>query len=462
MRYVIIGNSAAAVGAVESIRQVDQTGEIMLIGDEPFHVYSRPLIAHFLAGEVGDDRLFYRSADFYERMEVQAVLGTKAKRIDFTGQQVRLVNEKTIDFDRLLICTGSGVTTPHIKGLNLAGVTTFQKLADAYDIKAQAGSKNQRAVVIGGGFIGLRAAQSLRETGIDVALLVRSRVMRRVLDATGSAIVESLLQAEGIEMIKGGALQEIKGQNGQVTGIALDDGRKETCSIVVIATGVAPNLDLVTNTGVQINKGIMVNQYMQTTYSNVFAAGDVAQTYDIPRGSGFINANWPNAHEQGEVAGFNMAGARVPYRGSIGMNVISIGAVPVVALGISDPESEHQGGYEQKTRTNASQNIYQKLVFKDNRLKGAIFIGDLGLCGAVKELIRDQTLVGIIKDAILSENYQLYGFLRKKRQAQLEGRSIQWPETYVTQNPYRKSFNEASWTERERGARKWSEQGVTK
>ncbi|HBX22074.1 MAG TPA: NAD(P)/FAD-dependent oxidoreductase [Desulfotomaculum sp.] len=461
MRYVIIGNSAAAVGAVESIRKVDQAGQVVIIGDEPYHVYSRPLIAHFLAGEVGDDRLAYRSADFYERMQVQAVLGYKATRIDLTGQQVYLANEKAIDFDRLLICTGSCVTKPNIKGIDLRGVTTFQKLTDAYYIKNQSRSKSRRAVVVGGGFIGLRAAQSLREAGIDVALLVRSRVMRRVLDAAGSALVESLLQAEGIEIIKGRALQEIQGQNGQVAGIILDDGRVEACGIVVVATGVAPNLDLVTNTGVQIDKGILVNQYLQTTYSNVFAAGDVAQTYDIPRGIGFINANWPNAHEQGGVAGFNMAGARVPYHGSIGMNVISIGAVPVVALGITDPASEQQAGYEQKTRTNKQQNIYQKLVFKDNRLKGAIFIGDLGLCGAVKELIREQTLVGIIKDSILSENYQLYGFLRKKRQAQLEGRSIQWPETYVTQNPYRKSFNEASWTERERDERKWSPQGVT-
>lgn len=156
-----------------------------------------------------------------------------------------------------------------------------------------------------------------------------------------------------------------------------------------------------------------------------------------------------------------MAGKRVPYQGSISMNVISIASVPIVSMGIADPEAEDDGlKYETKVRKNIEQNIYQKLVFKDNYLKGAIFVGDLGYCGAVRDLIKAQTLVGIVKNSILSEGYQFYSFLRKQRQIKLESSFIQWPETYTLQTPYLKSFNEESWTERERGERKWRNQEV--
>lgn len=461
MRYVIIGNSVAAVGAVESIRKVDRTGDIVLIGDEPYHVYSRPMIAHFLAGEVGKDRLCYRPVNFYRQMKVQFKSGYKATRVDFIGQKVLLANEEQVAFDRLLICTGSSVTMPNLKGIEMDGVTTFHKLADAYYLKDRLVLGASRAVVIGGGFIGLRAAQSLREAGINVVMLVRSRVMRRVLDVEGSALAESLLQKEGIEIVKGRAVQEIKGDNGRVAAVVLDNGSEVPCGLVVIATGVAPNLELVKGTGIHVNQGIVVNEYMQTTYSNVFAAGDVAETYDISRERGFTNANWPNAHEQGRIAGLNMAGQRISYQGSISMNVISIGSIPIVSMGITDPEAENDDlEYEIRIRKVFQHNIYQKLIFKDNRLKGAIFIGDLGYCGAVRDLIREQTLVGIIKNSISNENFQLYGFLRKKRQTKLESSSIQWPETYVSQTPYRKGFNEESWTEREHGERKWRNQEV--
>ncbi|MCG8402997.1 MAG: FAD-dependent oxidoreductase, partial [Firmicutes bacterium] len=160
MRYVIIGNSAAAVGAVESIRKVDRAGDVVLIGDEPYHIYSRPMIAHFVAGEIGEDRLSYRPVDFYRQMNVQVKSGHKATGIDFIKQKVLLADKEQFVYDRLLICTGSSVTKPSLKNIELEGVTTFQKLADTYYIKARLVSGVSRAVVIGGGFIGLRAAQS--------------------------------------------------------------------------------------------------------------------------------------------------------------------------------------------------------------------------------------------------------------------------------------------------------------
>ncbi|MCL0057217.1 FAD-dependent oxidoreductase [Dehalococcoidia bacterium] len=453
--YAIVGNSAAAIGAIESIRKIDRDGGITVVSNERHHVYSRPLIAHYLAGEVQEERMAYRPADFYERYNVETRFGLNVTRIDADGQNLILDDGSTLHYHRLLISTGSKATRPPLKGTDLEGVGTFQTYDDARQIVSRFAT-DTKAVVIGAGLIGLRAAYGLQERGTEVSVVeLLPRVLSRVLDARGSHLVQSILEKGGIRVLTGRSVAEISGRNGEVRGLILDNGATLECRIVIIATGVVPNVDLVKDTIIKVNRGIPVNQFFQTNVSNIFAAGDVAETFDIPRAGGMVNANWPNAHEQGRYAGLCMAGKMVQYPGSLGMNAVSLYNIPIVSLGIFDPESEGINQVDVKIRANLEQNIYQKLVFRDNRLKGAIFIGDLGYCGAVKDLIQDQSLVGIIKDSILEEKYQLYAFLRKKRQEKVEGKDVEWPETYSSTQRYQKSFNEESWTERERDERPW-------
>jgi len=455
VHYVLIGNSAAAVGAIESIRKVDQKGSITVVSNEKEHVYSRPLIAHYLAGEVSEERMPYRPADFYTKHNVTALLGVNVTGLDTAAQLLTLDDGTTLGYDRLLITTGSKAAIPPFKGLELEGVSTFQTYADARKIKSRL-APGVKAAVIGAGLIGIRAAYGLQEAGAEVTIVeLLPRILTRVLDEQGSELVKSILEGGGIRVLTGRSVAEITGDNGEVKALVLDGGEKLACSIVIVATGVVPNTDVVKGTPVKVNRGILVNEYFQTNLSNVFAAGDVAETYDIPRSGSMVNANWPNAHEQGRYAGRCMAGEMVAYPGSLGMNSVSFYKIPVVSLGIFDPAAEGIDGCDIKVRQNLKYNIYQKLVFKDNKLKGAVFIGDLGYCGAVKDLIKDQSLVGIIKDSILEEKYQLYGFLRKKRQEKVEGRDIKWPETYMSTQRYQKSFDEESWTERERDKRTW-------
>lgn len=453
--YVIVGNSAAAVGAIESIRRIDSAGDITVVSDEKHHVYSRPLIAHYLAGEVEEERMAYRPADFCQINNVHTRLGVKVTRIDTDGRNLILDDGSTLHYHRLLLSTGSKAMKLPLPGSDLEGVDIFQTYDDARQIVSRFVT-NTRAVVIGAGLIGLRAAYGLQERGAEVTMVdMLPRVLSRVLDVRGSHLVQSILAKGGIRVLTGRSVAEITGSNGEVGGLVLDNGEKLECRIVIIAAGVVPNVDLAKDTVIRVNRGILVNRFFQTNVSNIFAAGDVAETFDIPRGDFMVNANWPNAHEQGRYAGSCMAGRMVEYPGSLGMNAVSICNVPIVSLGMFDPESEGIDGVDIKTRANPEGNIYQKLVFKDNRLKGAIFIGDLGFCGAVKDLIQDQSLVGIIKDSILEEKYQLYAFLRKKRQEKVEGRDIEWPESYTSTQRYQKSFNEESWTERERDRRTW-------
>ncbi len=456
MEYVIIGNSAAAVGAIESIRKVDQKGNLTVVSNEKEHVYSRPLIAHYLAGEVAEDRMPYRPADFYKNNRVTTHLGVSVSEVDALSGILRFEDGTKLNYDCLLMTTGSKVNLPPLPGSDLGGVGVFQTFNDAKRVRSRL-EKGKQAVVIGAGLIGLRAAYGLQEAGAEVTLIeLLPRIASRVLDEKSSQLVQKILENGGIKVLTSRSVKEITGnKTAGVTGIMLDNGERLDCNIVIISTGVAPNTALAENSPLEVNRGIVVNRYFQTSITNIFAAGDVAETFDIPRETGMVNANWPNAYEQGRYAGLCMAGRMQQYPGSLGMNSVSFYKVPVISMGLFDPETEDVKGAEIKIRENPDNNIYQKLVFKNNRLKGAIFIGDLGYAGAVNNLIREQVLVGIIKDSILEEKYQLYDFMRKKREAELESTGLEWPETYSSTIRYEKSFNEETWTERERDKRAW-------
>lgn len=456
MDYLIIGNSAAAVGAIEAIRAIDSAGNLTVVSGEREHVYSRPLIAHYLAGTITEERMAYRPLDFYERFRVKTVLGISAAAIDCLNNRIVLDDGSMLTYDRLLLATGSRVTIPSLPGLDLDGVGIFQTYACA--LKALARLKaGGRAVVIGAGLIGLRAAYGLHEAGIDVTIIeLLPRVASRFLDQNGSRIIQGLLEKGGIRILTGCRVKEICGDHTSgVNAVLLDNGEKIDCRMVIVATGIVPNTSLVENTEVKINRGIIVNPFLQTSVNNIFAAGDVAETFDLARRIYTINANWPNAYEQGRYAGSSMAGLMQGYPGSVGMNALSLFRTPIISMGLFDPEAEKTAGVEIKIRENSTSGIYQKLIFQDNRLKGAILIGDIAYAGALNNLIREQTLVGIIKDAILEEKFQFYTFLRQKREKEVEGISIQWPENYSSSQRYEKSFNEESWTERERDQRNW-------
>ncbi len=457
MEYIIVGNSAAAVGAIESIRKVDQKSNLTVVSNEPEHVYSRPLIAHYLAGDVKEDRMPYRPEDFYKKHRVNLMPERTVTEVDPLAEQICLEDGSRLKYDHLLLTTGSRVNAPPIAGCeDYDGGGIFQTYEDARQIIARL-RKGNRAVVIGAGLIGLRAAYGLQEAGANVTLIeLLPRIASRVLDQKSSEMVRRSLEAGGINVLTSCAVQEITGNSSEgVTGITLKSGEKIDCDLVIIATGVAPNTTLAENTLIEVNMGIVVNPYFQTSLSNIFAAGDVAETHDIPRQSGMVNANWPNAYEQGRYAGLCMAGEMKRYPGSVGMNAVSFFNMPVISMGLFDPESEEIEGAEIKERISEKNNIYQKLVFKDNRLKGAILIGDISYAGAINDLIREQNLVGIIKDSVLEEKYQLYDYLRKKREADVEGTAIEWPETHSSTRRYEKSFNEKSWTERELDKRAW-------
>lgn len=455
MHYVIIGNSATGIGAAESIRAGDAAGKITLIGDEPHHVYSRPLISHMIAGEVEADGMRYRPADFYTRLGIETRLGVRAESVDVHAHAVKLADGKSLHYDKLLLATGSIQKFPPIRGREHSGVFDFWTREHADAIQERISGCDVQlpctAVVIGAGLVGIQAAYGLRGAGLNVVLVeLLPSILSRILDTKAAAYAQAIFEKHGVRVLTGRSVKKILGNADEgVTGVLLDDGEKINCGLVVKATGVGPNLSLVKGTPIVVNMGVMVDEYFQTNVPDVFAAGDVAETFDITRGKTFVNANWPNAHAQGRVAGLNMAGRPTAYSGSVGMTSMPLFGVPIVSIGIIEPEKGDQ------VRVRESKQIYQKLVFRKDRVIGAVMVGDTSAIGYINSVIQSGEQATLLKDALLGLKAPFYFLRRAKHKDVVEGVNLPWRESLGSTEHYEKHFNDEKWAERERDERKW-------
>ncbi len=401
MKYAIIGNSAAAVGAIEAIRSVDREGTITAISAEPYAVYSRPLISEYLAGETAIEKMAYRPADFYEKNGVEAILGVAAESIDFGAKEVRLADGRSVGYDKLLIATGGKPFVPPIAGLDKSDVYTFTTLADAMRLDAALERGIENFVIVGGGLIGLKCAESLRKRGAKVTVVeLADRVMAAVMDVEAGRIVERGLARAGVSVMTGDTVEEVLGEPDSITGVRLKSGKELSCQAVVIAIGVAPNVDLVRGSSVEINRGILVDDSMRTSVPDVYAAGDVAEGRDMLLGSPRVLPIWPNAYVQGRVAGFAMAGAPREFPGGLSMNSIELFGTPVINVGITDPREE---GYEIEARLEGD--VYRKMVLKDGRLVGAIAVGEIDRAGILSGLVREGIDVSAFREELLRPGF---------------------------------------------------------
>lgn len=393
MRYVIIGNSYAGVGAVEGIREIDGEGEITMISDEPYLAYARPLISYNLAGQVASRNMYYRPAGFYKKNAVTLVLGKRVVSIDNARRRISLEDGAVVHYDRLLISTGGQPFVPPIKGLGARNVFSFTKWDDAKKIKRIAPGK-KKAVVIGGGLIGLKAAEGLNDLGLEVTIVeLGPRILAVALDEVSGAIVNGQLRENGIKLITGHTAKEILSDGkGSVCGILLDNDKKLGCEILIIAIGVKPNVDLVKNTPVRTNRGIVVDRRMMTSIRDIYAAGDVAEAPDILDNRDSVIAIVPLAYEQGRVAGCNMAGGQRAYAGGMGMNSVEVYGLPVMTMGITNQISERH-----EVKTFRKGKVYRKLVFEGNRLVGAVLVSQIDYAGILTGFIRSRADIAHIK-----------------------------------------------------------------
>lgn len=397
-QIVIIGNSAAGVSAIEGIRQKDRESKITVISDEPYLAYCRCLISNYLAGSVAEKDLIFRDKNFYSNNSVELMLEKKVERVDVKKKKVILEDKTAISYDALLIATGASPKMPkELKGVSKRGVFGFRTIKDTKDILTLA-SIAHTSCVLGGGLVGLKAAYGLHIRKQDVKVIVKSgRILSQIADTAASELFLRRFQENNLEVLLNTDVAEIIG-NGDLKAVKLDSGKVVGCSLVIIGKGVSPNVKLVAESDIKLDKGILTDENMRTSVNDVYAAGDVAQTYDITTQKPELNALWPCAIEQGRISGLNIAGENINYQGSLGMNSVEFFGLPLISMGIFDADLETVFSLDKE------KNIYRKLIFKDSRLVGAVLVGDIRNSGLYLRLIKEKADISKVKDDLLGRN----------------------------------------------------------
>lgn len=408
MKYVIIGNAAAAIGTVEGIRSIDQQGEIVLISSEPHFTYGRPLISYLLLGKTAEDKMNYRPYDFYETNHVTAMLGRTVVKIDHDAKQVVLENAETVSYDKLAICTGSRPFVPPMEGLDtVQAQSSFMTLDDAHHLASLLGDqKDKNVLIIGAGLIGLKCAEGILHLSKSLTIIdMAPRILPNVLDEYGSSFIQKYLEGLGMKFYLSDSVAKFSAPNHAVckSGLELD------FDVLVVAVGVRPNTQLAQEIGCEVNRGILVNTHSQTTVDDVYAAGDCTVSHDISAGVDRILAILPNAYLQGEAAGINMAGGDKTFDTAFPMNASGFLGLHMITA----------GSYDGEAYITQTEDVYKKLVVRDNKLVGFILIGDVDRGGIYTSLIRDQVPLDTIDFELIRQHPQLMAFAKSERDKKL-------------------------------------------
>ena len=417
-KYLVIGNSAGGIGAIEAIRETDSDGAITVISDEPYPAYSRPLISEYLASHYPLERMLYRLPEFYEKNNVQTFLGENVAKVNFNERSVILESGKTITWQKLLLATGGLPIIPRLEGTGSQGVFTFNKFDDARAIDEflnRCGSC-PRAVVIGGGLIGVSVTEALVKRGVEVTIVeMKERILNTILDEEASALEAEALTRSGVSIITDHTADRINSYaTGEVRGIALDDGRSIPCEMVILAIGVQPRLEIVAGNDIEINRGIVVDHFMATSAPEVYACGDVAEAYDFVYGVNRLTPIWPNAYTGGRIAGLNMAGVSTKYEGGTAMNAMKCFGIHILSAGMPTPPDD---SYE--TIGERHDDIYKKVILKNGLITGMIFAGDIEKAGIIYHLMKDGVDVSNFKEALVADDFGLASLPEEIWQARL-------------------------------------------
>lgn len=408
MKYVIIGNAAAGIGTVEGIREYDKDGEILIISDEKYDTYSRPLISYWLKEAVTEENMRYRNADFYEKNNVKTMLDTKVIAIDPDKKEVVIEGGENVPYDKLMVATGSKPFVPPMQGMEkIAKKFSFMKKDDAKAVK-EAVFDGARVLIVGAGLIGLKAAEALEHYNAKMTVVdLANRILPSILDEAASEIMQKHIESKGVRFILNTSVSEFSENSAK-----LSNGETVDFDMVILAVGVHPNVELIKEAGGNVGRGIITDNRQQTSLKDIYAAGDCTESYDISIEANRILAILPNAHNQGVVAGKNMAGKEAYYLNAFPMNAIGFFGLHIITAGSYDgePVVETDG-------TN-----YKKLVVKDKQLKGFILMGKyIKRAGIYTSLIREHITADECDYELMLKAPQMMAFNRERRNDKLAG-----------------------------------------
>jgi nitrite reductase (NADH) large subunit len=384
---VIVGNGMAAARLVDELAKV-ALGRyaIAVIGDEPRLAYNRVLLSSVLAGETASHEIELRPANWWRDRGVTLKYGCAVDEIDVGRRELKIANEESVTFSRLVLATGSSALRLNVPGADLPGVNTFRDSRDVDLLLALAAGK-KRVVVVGGGLLGLEAAYGLAKAGAPVTLVhLMDRLMERQLDAPAGAVLKSLVEKKGISVLLNASTARIIGER-RVEGVALTDGRQIDADAVIFAAGIRPNTALAKEAGIPVNRGVVVDDRLQTGAEDIFALGECAEHRGICYG--LVEP----AYEQARVLAQHLAGRNVAYPGSVVATNLKVSGVGVFSAG----EFMGNDRSESIVLSDFKRGTYKKLVVEEGRLAGAVLVGDTADALWYLQTIRNRENIAAIR-----------------------------------------------------------------
>jgi NAD(P)H-nitrite reductase large subunit len=409
MRIVIIGNGAAGIAALDAIRKVDSSSTVTVIDRESVPAYSRITTPYFIKGAIPREKdLYLRSKAFYQEAGIRAVFGCTVEGIDTRERMVILDRGKKEPFDSLLIAGGASPKRPAIPGVGAKDLLVLRDLADARKLK-KIREQGATGVFIGAGLVSLQTLQAMHSDRGRSTLVVKSdRVLSQTLDAAGAQIIERRLLERGVRVMKGCDVER-REKDGT---ILLDTQERLRADFIFAGKGVQPNTDFLEGSGIIADNGVLVNRRLETNIEGIYAAGDVVRAPDFFTGRQVAYGLWPSALEQGEIAGRNMAGAKVEYEGNLRMNVSTIFGVSLASVGDLGSERVKEAWVTEDRRGQ----IYRKLCLDERGvLIGAALINRMDDIGVIQGMIRGRRKAESLLTNSAWKSSVSYGLLSKAR-----------------------------------------------
>jgi NAD(P)H-nitrite reductase large subunit len=418
-RYIIIGTGVSGFSAAETLRSLDPQADIQLVGDDPFGYYSRPGLAYYLTGEIPEKQLFPFSKKGKINLDLQHIIA-HVTHIDPGSHAITTDTAGTLGYDRLLIATGARSIPVNFPGADLHGVVTLDDLADTRHILSLL-RHTKTAVVVGGGVLAVELVEGLVAQGKKVHFLLRGDwYWSNVLVKVESHIVEHHLSMDGVILHHHTEIEEILGKKGKVTGVRTTNGEVIRCNMVAVGIGVKSCQGLAQEAGLKTDRGIVVNEYLQTSQPDIFASGDVAQIYDPASGRSSIDNLWYPGRKQGRVAALNMTGNKQIYQRTVAVNVLRLAGVLTTLIGSigsgrdEGPVYSTRGSsetWQQLPNTLAAESSTDesqlRLILGEQKLLGAVVMGNQKISRPLRELINDQVDITPIRDQFLQPNPKL-------------------------------------------------------
>ena len=402
MQHVIIGAGPAGVIAAENLRKLDTDSTIKIIGEETEAPYSRMALPYYLIDKIAEEGTHLRkSAAHYSELGIDLVQG-RVSSLDGTGKKLTLDDGSTVDFDKCLIATGSHPIRPPIPGMDLDGVHSCWTLEDGRNIAAKAG-KGSNVVLMGAGFIGCIILESLALRGVNLTVIeMEDRMVPRMMDQVAGNLIKSWCQEKGVSVHTSTRVESIE-KAGNGLKVSLDSGESLDADVVISATGVRSNIQFLENSGIDTEFGVLVNEYLQSSHEDVYAAGDVCQGKDFSTGEYSVQAIQPTAADHGRIAALNMAGKGVKHQGSVNMNVLDTMGLISSSYGLW---MGVEGG-DSVNLTDEQRYRYLSLQFEDDVMVGAQALGLINHVGVLRGLIQTRIKLGKWKERLMQDPTQI-------------------------------------------------------